>query len=353
MGTGGAGAGRRVCPGNPQRPYTAFWHAGKNRVAAGEIERLRVRARAGDVAALTELGKRLLTGDGARVDPAEAAACLADAAARGGPEANALVARLAGWGVMRSRDIAQALDYLQRAAELGWLPSRLELQCLARDSGGDWGTLRRKVDVANWTRAGVAKVLSDSPRICAIEGFATAAECDWLIGRGGHGMRRAQVYRRDAPGHAEAESRTNTESDFTFWNADLVLSLIRDRIAACIGADTRFFEVTKLLRYEPGQQFSLHADFQEPTTPALARELELHGQRVLTFLVYLNQDYEGGETEFPRVGLRYRGRRGDALFFANADAGGAPDHRTVHSGLPPTSGTKWLLSQWVRNRPVG
>ena len=28
-------------------------------------------------------------------------------------------------------------------------------------------------------------------------------------------MRRAQVYRRDAPGHVEAESRTNTESDFT------------------------------------------------------------------------------------------------------------------------------------------
>ena len=169
------------------------------------------------------------------MDPAEAADCLADAAARGGPEANALVARLSGWGVMRSRDITRALDNLQRAAELGWLPSRLELQCLARDSGSDWGTLRRKVDVANWTRAGAARVLSDSPRICAIEGFATAAECDWLIGRGGHGMRRAQVYRRDAPGHAEAESRTNTESDFTFWNADLVLRLIRDRIAACIG----------------------------------------------------------------------------------------------------------------------
>ena len=40
------------------------WHAGKNRVAAGEIEALRDRARTGDVVALTELGKRLLTGDG-------------------------------------------------------------------------------------------------------------------------------------------------------------------------------------------------------------------------------------------------------------------------------------------------
>ena len=329
------------------------WQAGKNRVAAGEIEVLRGRARTGDVVALTELGKRLLTGDGVRPEPAQAAAYLSEAAGRGGAEANALVARFAGWGVLRPRDLAAALDSLQRAANLGWLPSQRELQCLARDSGSDWGALRRRVDVAQWTRAPDATVLSDSPRINAIEGFATPAECAWLIGCGEHGMRRAQVYRRDAPGHAEAESRTNTESDFTFWNADLVLGLMRDRIAACIGADTRFFEVTKLLRYEPGQQFGLHADFQEPTTPALARELELHGQRVLTFLVYLNDEYTGGETEFPRVGLRFRGRRGDALCFVNADTGGNPDHRTVHAGLPPASGTKWLLSQWVRNRPVG
>ena len=322
-------------------------------MVAGEIELLRTRARAGDVAALTEIGKRLLTGDGVPAEPAEAVASLAEAAERGGPEANALVARFAGWGVLQPRNLDLALDRLQRAADLGWAPSQLELQCLARDPGSDWDLLRRRVDIAGWTRAAPAKVLSESPLIAAIEGFATAAECEWLIGRGGRGMRRAQVYRRDAPGHVDAESRTNSESDLTFWNADLVLGLMRDRIAASLGADTRRFEVTKLLRYEPGQQFGLHADFQEPETPALARELELHGQRVLTFLVYLNEDYDGGETEFPRVGLRYRGRRGDALYFVNADAAGIPDHRTVHAGLPPASGTKWLLSQWVRNRAVG
>lgn len=322
-------------------------------MAAVDIQTLRDRARAGDVAALTELGKRLLTGDGVPAVPAEGIACLTDAAARGGPEANALVARFAGWGVLQPRNLADALDRLQRAAELGWAPAQRELQFLARNTGTDWVALRREVDTAGWIRAAPGKTLSDAPKICAIEGFASAAECEWLIERGRNDMRRAKVYRRDAPGHAEAESRTNAESDFTIWNADLVLGLLRDRIATCIGIDTRFFEVTKLLRYEPGQRFSLHADFQEPTTPALARELELHGQRVLTFLVYLNEDYQGGETEFPRVDLRYRGGRGDALYFINADGSGTPDHRTVHAGLPPASGTKWLLSQWVRNRAVG
>ncbi|MEX0735789.1 MAG: 2OG-Fe(II) oxygenase [Steroidobacteraceae bacterium] len=321
-------------------------------MAAGDIQTLRDRARAGDVAALTGLGKRLLTGDGVAAAPAEGVSFLREAAERGGPEATALVARFAGWGVLQPRNLSAALDRLQRAAELGWAPSQRELQFLARDPGTDWRALRQNFDAAGWIRAPSPRTVSDSPRICVIEGFASAAECEWLIERGRHGMRRAMVYRKDAPGHAEAESRTNTESDFTIWNADLVLSLFRDRIAESIRTETRFFEVTKLLRYEPGQRFSLHADFQEPETPALARELELRGQRVMTFLVYLNEDYEGGETEFPRAGFRYRGRRGDALYFVNADENGRPDHRTVHAGLPPSSGTKWLLSQWVRNRPV-
>jgi hypothetical protein len=30
-----------------------------------------------------------------------------------------------------------------------------------------------------------------------------------------------------------------------------------------------------------------------------------------------------------------------------------PDYDTAHAGLPPASGMKWLLSQWVRSKPVG
>lgn len=303
-----------------------------------------------DVAALTLRGRRLLTGDGLPAAPAEAIRCLTEASARGGGEATAQLALLAGWGVLRPRHVGEALDLLQKAAELGFPPSQRELQFLARGTGTDWQALRRRVDVDQWTRTKPVRIVSSSPRISVIDGFASAAECDWLIQRGRRDLKRAKVYRRDAPGHAESESRTNTESDFTITNADLVLSLIRDRIAGSIGIATSYFEMTKLLNYEPGQSFGLHGDFQVPDTPALAREIEVHGQRVMTFLTYLNDDYEGGETDFPRIGFRYKGGRGDALYFINVDEAGAPDFRTVHAGLPPATGTKWLLSQWVRSR---
>lgn len=305
-----------------------------------------------DVVALTLLGRRLLTGDGLPAAPAEAVRCLSEAAARGGGEATAQLALFAGWGVLQPRDVGKALDLLQQAADLGFEPSQRELQFLARGTGTDWRALRRQVDIGEWTGARPLRIVSSSPKIGVIDGFATPAECEWLIERGRRNLQRAKVYRRDAAGHAEVDNRTNTESDFTVVNADLVLGLVRDRIAACIDTGVQYFEMTKLLNYQPGQFFGLHADFQAPDTPALAREIAEHGQRVLTFLMYLNDDYEGGETDFPRIGYRYKGRRGDALFFVNVDEAGAPDYRTVHAGLPPASGTKWLLSQWVRSRPV-
>jgi prolyl 4-hydroxylase len=58
----------------------------------------------------------------------------------------------------------------------------------------------------------------------------------------------------------------------------------------------------------------------------------------------------GGETEFPYLRQRFRGRKGDALFFWNVLPDFSPDARTLHAGLPPSSGEKWLFSQWVRAR---
>ncbi len=325
---------------------------GKLRVAAGDIRALRAQARAGDAAALTTLGKMLLTGDGVPSAPAEGVGMLEEAARRGAPEAAALVARFAAWGVMRPASLPQALDGLQRAAELGFEPSRRELRLLAGSSGEDWGALRRQVDLAAWVAPPAARTVCDGPAIRVIEGFAPAAVCAWLIELGRGGMRRARVYGHDAPGAREAESRTNFESDYTVFKADLVLALMRERIAASLGARASHFEVAKLLRYEPGERFSLHADYQDPQVPAQAIEIARHGQRIATFLVYLNDDYDGGETDFPEAGFRFRGRRGDALWFSSVDARGEPDRRSVHAGMPPTRGTKWLLSQWVRDRPL-
>jgi len=41
----------------------------------------------------------------------------------------------------------------------------------------------------------------------------------------------------------------------------------------------------------------------------------------------------------------------EALVFDNVDAAGAGDMNTLHAGQPVTRGEKWLLSQWIRDKP--
>jgi prolyl 4-hydroxylase len=93
-----------------------------------------------------------------------------------------------------------------------------------------------------------------------------------------------------------------------------------------------------LLRYSPGGEYRAHMD-------ALSNEAN---QRILTVLVYLSDDYRGGETSFPRAGLVFRGAPGEALVFRNALPDGRPDPATVHAGLPVEAGVKYLASRWIR-----
>jgi prolyl 4-hydroxylase len=316
-----------------------------------ELAALSASARSGEPGALTKLAKRLLVGQGVPCSPPEGVELLREAMLRGDAPAAVLLSVCAAWGVGQASNINAALDHLARAAELGSLSAQRELQLLANDSGTDWSKLRHKIDLSAWAAVPASRTLREIPRIVVIEHFLSAAECDWLIDRGRPRLSRALVYSGSATARA-AESRTNTEMAFTIFNSDVVQRLIRERISAATGTPASFFEIAKLLHYAPGQQFALHGDFLQLNTADLVREVQVRGQRAMTFLVYLNEGFEGGETDFPRIGVRFKGNRGDALLFSNIDAAGAPDYDTVHAGLPPVRGEKWLFSQWIRTRAV-
>ncbi|WP_294172114.1 2OG-Fe(II) oxygenase, partial [uncultured Sphingomonas sp.] len=114
------------------------------------------------------------------------------------------------------------------------------------------------------------------------------------------------------------------------------------RIAAATGTTYEQGEPMQVLSYAPGQQYKLHSD-------ALTGDVN---QRVVTFLVYLNDDYDGGATVFPDLHLMVRGSRGEGLLFRNVTAEGAPHPLARHAGQPVTSGRKMLLSKWIRMSPL-
>lgn len=193
---------------------------------------------------------------------------------------------------------------------------------------------------------------SASPRIAMVEGFASPEICDWLIHRARPRLSPAKVYDHDTGGARSEGVRTNSECHFSTDESDLLLLFLRARMERVTELPMRAMEATAILHYLPGQEFLPHFDFLDTALPGYAKDVAERGQRVLTFLLCLNDGYEGGETEFPVLGKRWKGHRGSALFFWNVDPDGVPDRRTAHAGLPPIRGEKWLLSQWIRGPAV-
>ena len=280
-----------------------------------------------------------------------AGARLKEAAELGSPAALTRLAHFMAAGVLEKADWDGAVDMLQRAADLGWAPALNELRVLARDDGAP-SELRSRVDIRAWIAPKPTKSVSDAPRIRTIGAFMSAEECAWMVALGQPKLARASVYDNAAQGSKVVSARSNKAAPLVLLDIDVVSVFLTARMANTIGLPSPWFEPPAVLHYSPGEEFTPHFDYLNPSVPGQAAELQRGGQRIATFLTYLNDGYEGGETDFPRLNYRFKGRAGDALVFGNVDPSGAPDPRTMHAGLPPTSGEKWLLSQWIRDRPA-
>ena len=305
-----------------------------------------VRSRCeGNPKAITELGARLCVGRDAPLAPVDGAALIAEAARQGDAEAWAYMAVLAAAGVGRSRSWPDALDALDRAAELGDSTAVQQQQLLRAMA------IRDDSDVEAWLGGIRGEILSDAPRLVTHSGFLTPELCSYLIGRAPSKLVQAKVYDAYAGGLKVDPMRTNKGAVFSVIDTDLIIQLIRARIARAAAVAPEALEPPEILHYAVGERYKPHVDFFHPSLPNFAEQMRLKGQRVKTCLVYLNEDLEGGETDFPKISVKFRGRTGDALIFQNVQADGTGDLRTLHAGLPPTRGEKWLLSQWIRNKP--
>ena len=84
-------------------------------------------------------------------------------------------------------------------------------------------------------------------------------------------------------------------------------------------------EMLRFYKYSPGQRFKMHRDGSY-----IRNETEFS---YYTFMVYLNDDYEGGQTKFDS-GEFVNPKKGTALIF---------EHSLRHEGARLTQGSKYVL----------
>lgn len=173
-----------------------------------------------------------------------------------------------------------------------------------------------------------------SDRVFSIPSFLDGGECAQLIGLAEASGFAAAGVRTDAGQKAMPTVRNNERTLVeapawvdALWHrlSRVVLPALHGESPAGLPKDLRFY------KYSPGQRFKMHKD-----GPWTERGLTSR----LTFLVYLNDGFVGGETDFRD--FKVAPRAGQALLFI---------HDTWHEGAAVTDGVKYVLRSDVLYGP--
>lgn len=185
--------------------------------------------------------------------------------------------------------------------------------------------------------------------IAVIDGMFSEKLCDGLIkyfddvSALGKSYDRMQAFSR--PAHSVADNAVDfvdhkfflldelrlESSEFlaTFWN--YAYKLYTTKFSVISQFDKHSIFTVKIQKTKPGE------GYHDWHTERTARKFE---NRLMVFILYLNDIDEGGETEFLYLSRRVSPKKGRLLLWPS-------DYPHTHRGNPPINQTKYILTGWV------
>ena len=181
------------------------------------------------------------------------------------------------------------------------------------------------------------RVVEKTSGIFVIENYLSAAMCQHYIQMGEDlGYVASEV--NFAAGSRRAEDVRN--NDRVMFDDPALAATLFERArpvlppTAGLGVLAGFNERFRFYRYSPGEYFKWHRDGSVARSPDEGS--------YLTFIIYLNGDFAGGETEF-KTGV-ISPKAGSALVFP---------HKLPHQGAEVREGVKYVLRTDVMYRRAG
>jgi prolyl 4-hydroxylase len=190
-------------------------------------------------------------------------------------------------------------------------------------------------------------------RLLKIYNILTPEECDIIIKLGqASKLREDLVYHRGKKVY-NAEKRGSK----TAWFDDKdnpIISRLAKFTSAITNIPSSHQEPLQFSQYDAGGGFSPHYDTCSADRTICEEQEKGAGKRVATLLVYLNDDFTGGQTEFLNIGVTIQPRRGMGILFWNTDKHGKIYRESLHAGNKVLHGRKYICTKWshLRAYPV-
>lgn len=159
-----------------------------------------------------------------------------------------------------------------------------------------------------------------------IPNYLTEHECSMLIGLGESGKLDPGRVVNDKLGYRKARvSWLKIPSE--------LVDRIKNDVAEITGYPVENQEDFHFIKYNIDGEYKVHTDGK---------------YRPKTALIYLNDGFTGGETEFPKLNTIIKPETGKLIIWDNALEDGSEDPNSLHAGLPVITGTKYIGVIWIR-----
>lgn len=179
-----------------------------------------------------------------------------------------------------------------------------------------------------------------------IPNFLTSEECDSIIELSKDKLFPSRVYTDESDVH-DTKSRISSQCWLTDDNHPII-EKISQKVYDYTGTHGNHQEQLQVVNYNKGGFFTPHYDACDGNVEFCKRMNDSHGPRLLTFLIYLNDEYTGGGTTFPHINKTVTPEKGKAVLFYNVDKNGHIINQAFHGGNPVEHGNKWIANKWIR-----
>jgi prolyl 4-hydroxylase len=194
------------------------------------------------------------------------------------------------------------------------------------------------------------RVKTSKAEVYRIDNFLSLEECDIIIKRIDEKNKRSTVSGGKFKNKGGVSNFRTSSTASMHSKSFPIIEEIDKRISRSINVPLELGEVTQGQKYEVGQEFKDHTDFFGKAS--LKGHGDKWGNRTWTFMIYLNDDLEGGETDFKKLGLKFIPKKGTAVVWRNMDENGKTNPNTLHAGRPVKKGVKYIITKWFREYPT-
>jgi prolyl 4-hydroxylase len=172
-----------------------------------------------------------------------------------------------------------------------------------------------------------------------IENVFTPNEMEYVIHCYKNKLNPAVVF-GSSGGNTEVDKQIRDASGYFIPDYNVIVERFKNITSSITGIPVSHQEKPNFIKYKKGGFYKAHFDgFNDGESGK--QKMNPDGQRMFTSILYLNDDFEGGET-FP----------GKIYIWRNASDDLKLDPKSLHGGHPVDSGVKYIIVIWTRSNSL-